>query len=105
MRLDSGTMLSRQVHPPETRGARVAPVRGDPRIWAAAAVHAIGSINFLFDRSQTPHLTVEQLCSFTGVSKSTMANKARLIRETLKTGQFDPSSAGGSCWNIICTPG
>jgi hypothetical protein len=65
-------------------------LRGDLRIWAAAAIHAIGSINFLFDRAQTPHLTVEQLAAFTGVSESTMANKAKLIRETLKTGQCDP---------------
>jgi hypothetical protein len=65
-------------------------LRGDLRIWAAAAIHAVGSINFLFDRSQTPHLTVDQLCAFTGVAKGTMANKARLIRETLKTGQYDP---------------
>jgi hypothetical protein len=65
-------------------------LRGDLRIWAAAAIHAVGSINFLFDRSQTPHLTAEQLCTLMGVSKSTTANKARLIRETLKTGQHDP---------------
>jgi hypothetical protein len=33
---------------------------------------------------------VDQLCAFTGVAKGTIANKARLIRETLKTGQYDP---------------
>src|SRR5437763_5901972 len=29
-------------------------VRGDARIWAAGAIYAIGQVNFLFDRSQTP---------------------------------------------------
>lgn len=32
--------------------------RGDLRIWAAAAVYAVGSVNCLFDRTQRPHLTV-----------------------------------------------
>jgi hypothetical protein len=26
-------------------------VRGDMRIWAAGAIHAVGQVNFLFDRS------------------------------------------------------
>jgi len=64
--------------------------RGDVRIWAATVVHAVGSVNFLFDRSQTPHLTADRLSSLTGVPKSTMANKARLIRELLRSRLYDP---------------
>jgi hypothetical protein len=64
--------------------------RGDLRIWAAAAIYAIGSINFLFDPAQTPHLTGDQISELTGVPKSTIANKAKLIRDTLRIGQMEP---------------
>ncbi len=65
-------------------------VRGDLRIWAAAAIYAVGSVNFLFDRAQRPHLTGADLSALTGVPKSTIANKARLIRDVLRIGQLDP---------------
>jgi hypothetical protein len=55
--------------------------RGDLRIWAAAAIYAVGSVNFLFDRTQRPHLTGDDLSTLTGVPKSTLANKAKLIRD------------------------
>src|SRR5450755_744214 len=53
--------------------------RGDARIWAAGVVYAIGQINFLFDPTQTPHLTAKQLVERLGVVQTTMANKAGLI--------------------------
>lgn len=55
--------------------------RGDLRIWAAAAIYTVGSVNFLFDRAQRPHLTGDNLSALTGVPKSTLANKAKLIRD------------------------
>ena len=30
-------------------------LRGHENVWAAAAVHAVGRVNFLDDSSQTPH--------------------------------------------------
>ena len=65
-------------------------VRGNVRIWAAGAIYAVGQINFLFDRSQDPHLTADELAAHLGVVKSTMANKASLISQTLKLGFFEP---------------
>ena len=65
-------------------------VRGDRRIWAAAAIYAVGSVNFLFDRTPRPHLTAADLSALTGVPKSTIANKARLIRDVLRIKQLDP---------------
>jgi hypothetical protein len=56
--------------------------RGDPRIWAAGVVYAVGQLNFLFDPSQSPHATTDQLSEWQGLKKTTMANKARLIRDT-----------------------
>jgi hypothetical protein len=64
--------------------------RGDVRIWAAGALYALGQINFLFDRSQQPHLTADQLAGDLGVVKTTMANKATTIRGTLDLGYYEP---------------
>lgn len=64
--------------------------RGDVRIWAAGVIYAIGQVNFLFDRTQTPHLTTDQLAEALGVVKTTMANKAGLINRTLDIGIFEP---------------
>lgn len=65
-------------------------LRGDLRIWAASIVYTVGQVNFLTDPTQTPHLTTEQFSEVSGVAKSTLASKSRLIRDTLNTGQFDP---------------
>ena len=64
--------------------------RGDLRIWAAAAIYTVGSVNVLFDRTQRPHLTGDDLSALTGVPKSTLANKAKLIRDVLRIGQLEP---------------
>jgi hypothetical protein len=64
--------------------------RGDTRIWAAGAIYAVGRVNFLFDRSQQPHLSADQLAHHVGVVKTTMANKAALITKTLNLGVFEP---------------
>ena len=63
--------------------------RGAPRIWAAGIVYAVGQLNFVFDPTQTPHATADQLSEWLGVKKTTMANKARLVRDTLKLSHLD----------------
>jgi len=65
-------------------------VRGKPDIWACGIVYAIGSVNFLFDRSQTPHMRADDLCAAFGVSQSSGANKGKLIRDMFRMVQFDP---------------
>ncbi|MEY2515113.1 MAG: hypothetical protein QOJ89_2471 [bacterium] len=65
-------------------------VRGDARIWAAGAIYAVGQVNFLFDRSQQPHMTADRLAACLGVVKTTMANKAALINKILNIGVFEP---------------
>jgi hypothetical protein len=65
-------------------------VRGDARIWAAGAIYAVGQVNFLFDRSQEPHLSADELARCLGVVKTTMANKAARINKTLDIGIFEP---------------
>ena len=63
---------------------------GRVEIWAAAIVYALGSINFLFDKSFPPHATPDTLCNHFEVSKRTVVQKAKLIRDTFKLGYFDP---------------
>jgi len=70
---------------------RLSPLaRGDVRIWAAGVLYAVGQINFLFDPTQTPHLTAKQLAERLGVVQTTMANKAGLINRMLDIGMFEP---------------
>lgn len=64
--------------------------RGDLRTWAATVIYVIGSINFLFDRSQDIFMTGDQLSELTGVSKSTLSRKAKLVRDLLKLEHFSP---------------
>lgn len=64
--------------------------RGDLRIWAGAVIYTIGSVNFLFDRSQNPHLTGDQLSALTGIPKSTLTAKSKRIRDDLHIGPMEP---------------
>jgi hypothetical protein len=50
----------------------------------------VGQVNFLFDRTQSPHMTARQLAEALGVVQTTMANKAGLINRTLEIGLFEP---------------
>lgn len=65
-------------------------IRGEPAIWAAGVVHVVGSINFLFDRSQVPHLRSDELAERMGVAKSSMANKSARIRKLLELSWLEP---------------
>ncbi|MBM4162392.1 MAG: hypothetical protein FJ217_14985 [Ignavibacteria bacterium] len=64
--------------------------RGKPEIWACGIVYALGTVNFLFDKSQKPHVRADELCKAFGVSQSSGANKARSIRDMFGMWLFDP---------------
>jgi hypothetical protein len=64
--------------------------RGKPEIWACAIVYALGTVNFLFDKTQTPYLRADELCSLFGVGQSSAANKAKQIRDMFDMVQADP---------------
>jgi tetratricopeptide (TPR) repeat protein len=60
---------------------RPAPVtRGRIETWACGIVYAIGSVNFIFDKSSEPYFSAADLCAFFGVAATTGANKASEIR-------------------------
>lgn len=63
---------------------------GRPRSWAAGIVYALGRVNFLFDKSQEPHMSAGELCEKIGVSQSTASNKSREIWDGLNLIQMHP---------------
>ncbi len=64
--------------------------RGKIEIWAAAVIYAIGSINFLFDKSFEPYVTAEQISEYFGTKNSTVSNKARQIKDMFDMWHFNP---------------
>ena len=65
--------------------------KGRVATWACGITHAIGIVNFLFDRSQTPHMKAADLYRAFGVGQSTGQGKSKLVRDVLKMGQLDPA--------------
>jgi len=63
---------------------------GRVQTWACGIVYAVGFVNFLFDKSQTPSMRAADLCAAFGVSQSTGAAKAKAVRDALDMGQMDP---------------
>ena len=63
---------------------------GEGKIWACGVVYAIGRVNFLSDKSQTPHMSTARLCELFGVGKSTASAKGNLIMNTLGMILLDP---------------
>jgi len=59
-------------------------ITGQPKVWAAAIIHALGSINFLFDKSFEPYVTLDELNDFFRTTKSTTGTKSKQIRDMLK---------------------
>ena len=64
--------------------------KGRPASWASGIVHALGFVNFLHDRSQSPHMTSPEIAKGFGVSQGTMQSKSRIIRDELELMPFDP---------------
>ena len=64
-------------------------VGGNPNTWACGIIRTIGWVNFLDDRSQTPHMKLTNIDKLLGVAESTGQGKSKLIRATLKIRQFD----------------
>ena len=83
-RLDSGYReLCRRLVAKLAR-KRPSPIeRGEARVWAAGVIYAVGQNNFLFDPSQTPHLSADELSDLVGAPKSTIAGKAKRIRDAV----------------------
>lgn len=65
-------------------------VSGRSNTWAAGVIHALGMVNFLFDKSQDPYLSSKSLADWFGLSQNTIGAKSKSIRDMFKMRQLDP---------------
>ena len=66
-------------------------LKGQENVWAAAAVHAVGRINFLDDPGRVPHCKPKTIYAFFGIAESTGQNKSKEIRKVLGMGYMSPA--------------
>lgn len=64
-------------------------VTGKIEIWAAAVIHALGTINFLFDKASQPYVSVNDICEFFNTKQSTTSQKSKKIRDMFNMTYFD----------------
>ena len=62
---------------------------GKPTAWAAGIVRTIGMVNFLGDKSQTPHMKMTDIDKAFGVGESTASAKSSAIRNLLRISHLD----------------
>lgn len=63
---------------------------GPARSWACGVAYAIGRINFLFDKTQKPHMRADALCKHFGLSSQTGSARSGSILNLLRISQLDP---------------
>jgi len=88
---DEYAQLARQASAALSRKRPSPLLQGRIATWACGIMYALGSVNFLFDRSQVPYLSASDLCDAFDVSKSTGAAKSKAVRDALGMFQMDPS--------------
>jgi len=66
-------------------------LHGSPNAWASGIVRAVGGVNFLHDKSQTPYMRSTAIDHYLGTSPSSGAAKLAAIRMMLKMYQLDPN--------------
>jgi len=58
--------------------------------WACGIVYALGSANFVFDKSQEYYISAQDLCAAFDVSKGTGYAKSKQVCDMLVMTPFDP---------------
>jgi hypothetical protein len=79
-----------------TRKREVPFLTGRIEIWAAAVIHALGTVNFLFDKESSPYVPVSEIYQYFNTSQSTTSQKSKNIRDMFKMSYFDNSFATDS---------
>jgi len=59
-------------------------VSGKPNTWASGIVRTVGWVNFLYDKTQKPHMRLSDIDAGFGISESSGAAKLAAIRTMLK---------------------
>jgi hypothetical protein len=62
---------------------------GKIEIWAAGIIHALGLINFLFDKSAKPYVSVNEINDYFGTKQSSVTGKSKQIRDLFQLSPFD----------------
>lgn len=62
---------------------------GSLNTWACGIVYAIGTLNFLFDKSNPHYISAADLAGAFGLARNTAGAKAKAIREALRIVNFD----------------
>lgn len=65
-------------------------LKGRVNVWAAGIIYVLGRVNFLFDKTQKPHMRADELCSLLGVSQSSASAKSSQLWKILDLMQLDP---------------
>ena len=64
---------------------------GSPNTWASGIVRTVGWVNFLHDRTQTPHMRLCDIDAGFGISESSGAARLAAIRKIFRMHQLDPN--------------
>ena len=72
---------------------------GSLNTWACGIVYAIGSLNFLFDKSNPHYISAADLAGAFGLARNTAGAKAKTIRDALHIDTFDWH------WSLVRKPG
>lgn len=64
--------------------------KGRARTWACAIVYAVGSNNFIFDKSQPINMTAAEIAEWFGLSKSMAGSKASEVTKILGLSYANP---------------
>jgi len=75
--------------------------RGRIEIWAAAIVHVIARLNFLFDPESEVYFTAEDLNTFFKTKKTTVSNKAAMILKAANISPGDPDFSSPQIANMF----
>jgi hypothetical protein len=62
--------------------------QGRPTTWACGIIRTIGWVNFLDDRTTSPHMKLTAIDKALGVGESTGQGKSKAIRSMFKIHQF-----------------
>jgi hypothetical protein len=58
-------------------------VKGNSYAWACAVIHAVGMVNFLFDKNNIPYVSAASLYKHFNISSSNASLKSKAIRDSL----------------------